>query len=68
MLDFKALVNQTAKTAAFAFKEFFRPVVVLIRTFKSSSATTGSTAPVSDKFMLERKRNPLDQPGGSAPR
>jgi hypothetical protein len=40
MTSSKRLLSQTAETAAFAFREFFRPVVVVVRFLTSCLASS----------------------------
>ena len=50
MVESKSFLRETGKTAAFAFREYFRPIVVVGRFIKSSFASSGvaESLPVAD--------------------
>ena len=57
MINATTFLAETASTAAFAFREYFRPLVAVARLFKPLSAFPETVKPAPDgKAVPEQKR------------
>src|ERR1700719_535724 len=55
MTNSKLFLSQTAETASFAFREYFRPLVAVVRFLKSSfSPSKSAESTPEDKISLEQ--------------